>query len=99
MKAVYRSRAPLTRWLGDRFSQKPLIIAGAFLWRSLTLLIDERVFMEYWGPMLLFYAEHLSDMLNKPFFGDYSYLHYYRHFHWLMERAKIYAPYDRSGPI
>src|SRR6516162_1109311 len=29
---VYMLAAPLTGWLGDRFSRKPLIIGGALLW-------------------------------------------------------------------
>ena len=34
---VYMLAAPLTGWLGDRFSRKPLIIAGAILWSLATL--------------------------------------------------------------
>lgn len=34
---VYMLVAPLTGWLGDRFSRKPLIIAGAILWSLATL--------------------------------------------------------------
>lgn len=34
---VYMLAAPLTGWLGDRFSRKPLIIAGAVLWSLATL--------------------------------------------------------------
>ena len=34
---VYMLAAPLTGWLGDRFSRKPLIIAGATLWSLATL--------------------------------------------------------------
>lgn len=33
----YMITAPLTGWLGDRFSRKPLIIAGAVLWSIATL--------------------------------------------------------------
>ena len=33
----YMFTAPLTGWLGDRFSRKPLIIAGATLWSLATL--------------------------------------------------------------
>ena len=33
----YMIAAPLTGWLGDRFSRKPLIIAGAVLWSIATL--------------------------------------------------------------
>ncbi len=33
----YMIAAPLTGWLGDRFSRKPLIIAGAVLWSLATL--------------------------------------------------------------
>ena len=34
---VYMLAAPLTGWLGDRFSRKPLIITGAVLWSLATL--------------------------------------------------------------
>ena len=34
---VYMLAAPATGWLGDRFSRKPLIIAGAVLWSLATL--------------------------------------------------------------
>ena len=33
----YMLTAPLTGWLGDRFSRKPLIISGAILWSLATL--------------------------------------------------------------
>jgi MFS family permease len=33
----YMIAAPLTGWIGDRFSRKPLIIAGAVLWSVATL--------------------------------------------------------------
>src|SRR5436305_4897056 len=34
---TYMLVAPATGWLGDRFSRKPLIIAGAILWSLATL--------------------------------------------------------------
>jgi MFS family permease len=34
---TYMLAAPLTGWMGDRFSRKPLIMAGALLWSLLTL--------------------------------------------------------------
>jgi MFS transporter, Spinster family, sphingosine-1-phosphate transporter len=34
---TYMLTAPLTGWLGDRFSRKPLIIGGAILWSLATL--------------------------------------------------------------
>ena len=37
MFVFYMIAAPLTGWLGDRFSRKPLIIAGAILWSLATL--------------------------------------------------------------
>jgi MFS family permease len=37
MFLFYMCAAPLTGWLGDRFSRKPLIIAGAILWSLATL--------------------------------------------------------------
>ena len=33
----YMLAAPLTGWLGDRYSRKPLIITGAVLWSLATL--------------------------------------------------------------
>ncbi len=35
---TYMIAAPLTGWLGDRISRKPLIVAGALLWSAATLL-------------------------------------------------------------
>jgi MFS transporter, Spinster family, sphingosine-1-phosphate transporter len=35
---TYMCTAPLTGWLGDRFSRKPLIVAGATLWSLATLV-------------------------------------------------------------
>jgi MFS family permease len=37
MFVVYMCFAPLTGWLGDHFSRKPLIVGGAILWSLLTL--------------------------------------------------------------
>lgn len=37
MFAFYMCAAPLTGWLGDRYSRKPLIITGAVLWSLATL--------------------------------------------------------------
>ncbi|UWZ81896.1 spinster family MFS transporter [Occallatibacter riparius] len=37
MFVVYMLFAPLTGWLGDHFSRKPLIVGGAILWSLLTL--------------------------------------------------------------
>lgn len=37
MFTVYMLVAPLSGWLGDRFSRKPLIIAGAVIWSIATL--------------------------------------------------------------
>ncbi len=37
MFVVYMICAPLTGWLGDRVSRKPLIVGGAILWSILTL--------------------------------------------------------------
>jgi MFS transporter, Spinster family, sphingosine-1-phosphate transporter len=37
MFVVYMLCAPLTGWLGDRVSRKPLIVGGAILWSLLTL--------------------------------------------------------------
>ncbi len=34
---TYMLAAPLTGWLGDRFPRKPLIVAGALFWSSVTL--------------------------------------------------------------
>lgn len=35
---TYMLAAPLTGWLGDRYSRKPLIIIGALVWSAATLL-------------------------------------------------------------
>jgi MFS transporter, Spinster family, sphingosine-1-phosphate transporter len=37
MFVVYMLVAPLTGWLGDHFSRKPMIVGGAILWSLLTL--------------------------------------------------------------
>ena len=37
MFIFYMIAAPLTGWLGDRYSRKPLIVAGAILWSLATL--------------------------------------------------------------
>jgi len=37
MFIFYMIAAPLTGWLGDRYSRKPLIVAGAVLWSLATL--------------------------------------------------------------
>ena len=37
MFSFYMLAAPLTGWLGDRYSRKPLIVAGAVLWSLATL--------------------------------------------------------------
>src|SRR6202167_53734 len=35
---TYMLIAPLTGWLGDRLARRPLIVAGALIWSSATLL-------------------------------------------------------------
>jgi len=51
-------------------------------------LVDEAIFLEYWGTFLLFLKVHLADVLNQSMFGDITARQYYRHFEWLLERAK-----------
>jgi hypothetical protein len=59
-------------------------------------LIDEMVFLEYWGPLLLFFKSHLHETLDQSLFGELSLRHYYRHFEWLMERAASCKSYPHS---
>jgi hypothetical protein len=60
-------------------------------------LIDETVFLEYWGPFLTFLRSHLSGFENRVMFGDVSFCQYYRHFYWLMNEAAKEA--SQAGPL
>ena len=63
---TYMLVAPLTGWLGDRFSRKPLIIAGAVLW-SLATLFTAWVH-DYWT----LYVRHALVGVGEATFGIYA---------------------------
>jgi MFS family permease len=63
---VYMLVAPLTGWLGDRFSRKPLIIAGAVLW-SLATLATAWVH-DYWSM----YLRHALVGVGEASFGIFA---------------------------
>jgi len=61
-------------------------------------LIDEDIFLEYWGNFLFFLKEHLADVLEQPMFENVTARLYYRHLEWLMGRAKPNAAFlSRKG--
>jgi hypothetical protein len=60
-------------------------------------LIDEAVFLEYWGPFLIFLRSHLSGFENQVMFGNVSFCQYYRHFYWLMNEAV--SKTSQAGPL
>jgi MFS family permease len=62
----YMLTAPLTGWLGDRFSRKPLIIAGAILW-SLATLATAWVH-DYWT----LYLRHALVGVGEATFGIFA---------------------------
>jgi len=63
---VYMFAAHLTGWLGDRFSRKPLIIAGAILW-SLATLATAWVH-DYWT----LYLRHALVGVGEATFGIFA---------------------------
>jgi len=63
---VYMFAAPLTGWLGDRYSRKPLIIAGAILW-SLATLATAWVH-DYWT----LYLRHALVGVGEATFGIFA---------------------------
>ncbi len=63
---VYMLVAPLTGWLGDRVSRKPLIIAGAVLW-SLATLATAWVH-DYWT----LYLRHALVGVGEATFGIFA---------------------------
>jgi MFS transporter, Spinster family, sphingosine-1-phosphate transporter len=63
---VYMLVAPLTGWLGDRMSRKPLIIAGAVLW-SLATLATAWVH-DYWT----LYLRHALVGVGEASFGIFA---------------------------
>jgi len=66
MFVVYMLCAPLTGWLGDHFSRKPLIIAGATLW-SLATLATYWVH-DYWSM----YLRHALVGVGEASFGIFA---------------------------
>lgn len=63
---VYMLVAPLTGWLGDRFSRKPLIIAGAVLWSLATL--STAWVHDYWTM----YVRHALVGVGEASFGIFA---------------------------
>jgi len=63
---VYMFAAPLTGWLGDRFSRKPLIIAGAILWSLATL--GTAWVHDYWT----LYLRHALVGVGEATFGIFA---------------------------
>jgi MFS transporter, Spinster family, sphingosine-1-phosphate transporter len=63
---TYMLVAPMTGWLGDRFSRKPLIIAGAILW-SLATLATAWVH-DYWT----LYLRHALVGVGEATFGIFA---------------------------
>jgi hypothetical protein len=50
-------------------------------------LVNENMFLDYWGSLFAFLNKHLSSDLNRQWFGDLTGRQYYRHFCWLLDRA------------
>jgi MFS transporter, Spinster family, sphingosine-1-phosphate transporter len=63
---VYMLVAPLTGWLGDRFSRKPLIIGGAVLWSLATL--GTAWVHDYWT----LYIRHALVGVGEATFGIFA---------------------------
>jgi multidrug resistance protein len=63
---VYMLAAPLTGWLGDRFSRKPLIIGGALLWSLATL--STAWVHNYWT----LYVRHAVVGIGEATFGIFA---------------------------
>jgi MFS family permease len=63
---VYMLVAPLTGWLGDRFSRKPLIIGGAVLWSVATL--STAWVHDYWTM----YVRHALVGVGEATFGIFA---------------------------
>jgi MFS transporter, Spinster family, sphingosine-1-phosphate transporter len=63
---VYMLVAPLTGWLGDRFSRKPLIIGGAVLWSLATL--GTAWVHDYWSM----YIRHALVGVGEATFGIFA---------------------------
>ncbi len=63
---VYMLAAPLTGWLGDRYSRKPLIIAGATLWSVATL--STAWVHDYWT----LYFRHAIVGIGEASFGIFA---------------------------
>jgi MFS family permease len=63
---AYMCTAPLTGWLGDRFSRKPLIVAGATLWSVATLFTY--FVHDYWS----LYFRHALVGVGEATFGIFA---------------------------
>jgi MFS family permease len=66
MFVVYMLVAPLTGWLGDRVSRKPLIVGGAVLWSLLTL--STAWVNDYWSM----YIRHALVGVGEASFGIFA---------------------------
>jgi MFS family permease len=66
MFIVYMLCAPLTGWLGDHMSRKPLIVAGAVLWSILTL--STAWVHDYWSM----YVRHALVGVGEASFGIFA---------------------------
>ncbi|HEY3704179.1 MAG TPA: MFS transporter [Terracidiphilus sp.] len=66
MFVVYMLCAPLTGWLGDRVSRKPLIVGGAILWSLLTL--STAWVNDYWSM----YVRHALVGVGEASFGIFA---------------------------
>jgi MFS family permease len=66
MFVTYMLVAPMTGWLGDRFSRKPLIVAGAILWSLATL--STAWVHDYWSM----YLRHALVGVGEASFGIFA---------------------------
>src|SRR4051794_35606437 len=70
---TYMLAAPLTGWLGDRLPRKPLIVAGAVLWSTATLLTAwVHTYPElYWRHALVGVGEATFSIFAPAMLADY----------------------------
>jgi MFS family permease len=66
MFVTYMLVAPMTGWLGDRFSRKPVIVAGAILWSLATL--STAWVHDYWSM----YLRHALVGVGEASFGIFA---------------------------
>jgi hypothetical protein len=92
--AVRNSQAENLDFDGVRKVSSSFDLAALFIRHK---LIDEAIFLEYWGPFLTFLRSHLSGFENQVMFGNVSFCEYYRHFYWIMDEAAKKA--SQPGPL